>query len=181
MLLLLHLRSLRCYMSTVRIQFVDMLTHGIDMQISCAKVRRANLGEGGNFITYRRQTAKTFSGPSFSPPLSLSHSSPSVTQTLHEYKWRAVRSVDLVAVNGLFPLGLRQQCSPNGFSLTGFNHVLWYPLKRMQIVNQLAFLPILRPPPSSRSRWSSSHHPPCAAFPHLLAFRAFNLASHFLC
>lgn len=179
MLFLLHLQSLRCYIFTVWIQFVGMLTHGIDMQINCAKVRRANLGEGGNFITYRRQTTKIFSGPS--SPLSLFHSTPSITQTLHEYKWRAVRSMDLVAVNGLFPLGLRQQCSSNGFSLTGFNHVLWYPLKRMQIVNQLAFLPILRPPSSSRSQWSSSRHSPCTTFPHLVAFRTFNLASRVLC
>lgn len=74
-------------------------------------------------------------GPLASLFLSLTYSSSSVTQPQHEYKWRSVKSRDRVPVNG-FLLGLRQQCSPNGFSLTGFNHVPWYPLKRMQIVNQ---------------------------------------------
>lgn len=71
----------------------------------------------------------------------LSLTSTSITQSWHEYKWRLVKSRDRVPVKG-FLLGLWQQCSPNGFSLTGFNHVPWYPLKRMQIVNQtsLSFL-----------------------------------------
>lgn len=72
--------------------------------------------------------------------LSRSRSSSSITQPQHEYKWRPVKSRDRVPVNG-FLLGLRQQCSPNGFSLTGFNHVPWYPLKRMQIVNQTSSPP----------------------------------------
>ncbi len=71
-----------------------------------------------------------------SPSLSVSYThSSSITQPRHEYKWRPAKSRDWVPVNG-FLLGLRQQCSPNGFGLTGFNHVPWYPLKRMQIVNQ---------------------------------------------
>lgn len=72
--------------------------------------------------------------------LSRSRSSSSITQPRHEYKWRPVKSRDRVPVNG-FLLGLRQQCSSNGFSLTGFNHVPWYPLKRMQIVNQTSSPP----------------------------------------
>lgn len=46
-----------------------------------------------------------FSNPLFLPPL---HSSPSISQPWHEYKWRLVRSRDRVSVNG-FLLSLWQQ------------------------------------------------------------------------
>lgn len=106
--------------------------------ISCAQVKWTILAAGKNFTAHKWQMdGWTMLTPG---PLLLGHSSSSITQPLHEYKWRPVKSSDWVPVNG-FLLGLRQQHSPNGFSLTGFNHVPWYPLKRMQIVNQTSLLP----------------------------------------
>jgi len=131
----LHLSSLSCYMSTISIQFIDILTHENDMQMESVVSRLSD--QSWQLVRTLWLTNRPASVPLFS---SLFHSSLSITQPWHEYKWRLVKSRDWVPVNG-FLLGLRQQRTPNGFSLTGFNHVPWYPLKRMQIVNQPSPLP----------------------------------------
>lgn len=138
------LNGLRCYMSTICIQYIDILTHENHMQMGSVAPRLSE--RSWQWVrTLRLTNSKRMAGrgPLESLFSSLSHSSSSITQLWHEYKWRPVKSRDRVPVNG-FLLGLRQQRSPNGFSLTGFNHVPWYPLKRMQIVNQTA-------PPSSHA------------------------------
>lgn len=86
---------------------------------------------------------------------------------------------DWVPVNG-FLQGLWQQRTPNGFRLTGFNHVPWYPLKGMQIVNQFSLLPLvllhLLLLCSSYSMWSSICQSLCSyyQFPLLTAFYALD-------
>lgn len=155
--------------------------------ISCAQVKWAILAVGKNFMAHKQQM------DGWSLALSLSLSCPSITQPWHEYKWRAVRSRDWVSVNG-FLLGLRQQRTPNGFSLTGFNHVPWYPLKRMQIVNQsslslLSALAHLLPPSSPRSPRSSCHHSPCSysanssshTILHIIPTSCFSVISVLIC
>lgn len=130
------LSSVRYYTSTVWIQFIDILTRENHMQMESVTPRLSE--RSWQRVRTLRLTNSTWMagrGLLQSLFLSVSHSSSSISQPWHEYKWRPVKSRDPVPVNG-FLLGLRQQHSPNGFSLTGFNHVPWYPLKRMQIVNQ---------------------------------------------
>lgn len=124
-------------MSTIWNQFMDILTHENHMQMGSIVPRLSERSwQRVRTLRLAKQQMDGLTRPAWVPFFYfLSHSASPITQPWHEYKWRLVKSRDRVLVNG-FLLGLWQQRSPNGFSLTGFNHVPWYPLKRMQIVNQ---------------------------------------------
>lgn len=63
--------------------------------ISYAQSNWKIMAEVMNFTTYKKQMAEASSSPIYS--FSLLHSSPSISQTWHEYKWRLVRCKGLGA------------------------------------------------------------------------------------